>query len=402
MVQPLCDISRLDLEDEEDFGITPINNNNCQMQPIFIGCIEPVTPTIICPDFCIGDEFEIVDVNTMFSCTIDILDDCVQYTALPLFEGADTIEIIACNGAVCDTAYAYVQVSSNCLPNNAPQANNDNINVTENQPTIVDVLGNDTDLDGDNLTIMSFTNPLNGTVELVNGVFQYTPDIGFTGTDEFMYQICDENGDCDMALVSIEVVGDCEEITFICAEPISPVIICPEFCELSGDLAIEITDAVTTYNCSIRILENGCVQYTALPLFVGEESITITGCNNLGMCQTIVVQVNVTDDCGADGADAGNGEGKIEDTNASEIAYNMSIMPSMATSTTTISFNTDATSAEMMVYDINGRTMYAETLETNENDSHNETLDVSAYPAGIYNVTIRINDSIVTEKFVKF
>ena len=46
--------------------------------------------------------------------------------------------------------------------------------------------------------------------------------------------------------------------------------------------------------------------------------------------------------------------------------------------------------------------VYAETLETNENDSHNETLDVSAYPAGIYNVTIRINDSIVTEKFVKF
>ena len=178
--------------------------------------------------------------------------------------------------------------------------------------------------------------------------------------------------------------------------------ICPSFCNLTGN--VSITDAHTTYNCSLKYPEgnDACIQYTALPLFVGEETITITGCNSLGMCQTIVVEVNVTDDCGADGADAGNGEGKIEDTNASEIAYNMSIMPSMATSTTTISFNTDATSAEMMVYDINGRTMYAETLETNENDSHNETLDVSAYPAGIYNVTIRINDSIVTEKFVKF
>ncbi|MGB1206715.1 MAG: SdrD B-like domain-containing protein, partial [Chitinophagales bacterium] len=387
---------------EEDFGIIP-TDDNCQTQPIFVGCIEPVTPTIICPDFCIGDGFEIVDVNTMFSCTIDILDDCVQYTALPLFEGADTLEIIACNGAVCDTAYAYVQVSENCLPNNAPQANNDNISVTENQPTIVDVLGNDIDLDGDDMTIMSFTNPLNGTVELVNGVFQYTPDAGFTGTDEFMYQICDENGDCDMASVSIEVVGDCEEITFICAEPISPVIICPEFCELSGDLDVEITEANTTYNCSIKVLENGCVQYTALPLFVGEESITITGCNSLGMCQTIVVEVNVTDDCDAEGAnEAGNGEGKIETTETGEIAYNMNIMPSMATSTTTVSFNTDATTAEMMVYDINGRTMFAETLNTNDNDTHNEVLNIGAYPAGIYNVTIRINDNIITEKFVKY
>ena len=387
---------------EEDFGIMP-TDDNCQTQPIFIGCIEPVVPTIICPEFCLEDGFEIVDVNTLFSCTIDILDDCVQYTALPLFEGEETIEIIACNGAVCDTAYAYVQVSENCIPNNAPEAANDNLTVSENEPTIVDVLGNDTDLDGDELTIMSFTNPLNGTVELVNGVFQYTPDAGFTGTDEFMYQICDENGDCDMASVTLEVVGNCEEITFICAEPISPVIICPEFCELPSGSDIEITDAVTTYNCSIRILENGCVQYTALPLFVGEESITITGCNSLGMCQTIVVQVNVTDDCDANGGeDTENGEGKIETNEISETAYNMNIMPSIATATTTLSFNTDATTAEMMVYDINGRIMFAETLSTNENDTHNEVLNISTYPAGIYNVTIRINDNIITEKFVKF
>ena len=387
---------------EEDFGIMP-TDDGCQTQPIFIGCIEPVVPTIICPEFCLEDGFEIVDVNTLFSCTIDILDDCVQYTALPLFEGEETIEIIACNGAVCDTAYAYVQVSENCIPNNAPEAANDNLTVSENEPTIVDVLGNDTDLDGDELTIMSFTNPLNGTVELVNGVFQYTPDAGFTGTDEFMYQICDENGDCDMASVTLEVVGNCEEITFICAEPISPVIICPEFCELPSGSDIEITDAVTTYNCSIRILENGCVQYTALPLFVGEESITITGCNSLGMCQTIVVQVNVTDDCDANGGeDTENGEGKIETNEISETAYNMNIIPSVATATTTLSFNTDATTAEMMVYDINGRIMFAQTLSTNENDTHNEVLNISTYPAGIYNVTIRINDNIITEKFVKF
>ena len=50
------------------------------------------------------------------------------------------------------------------------------------------VLGNDSDIDGDALTAVLFSNPTNGTVNLnPDGGFSYIPDANFAGTDSFIY-----------------------------------------------------------------------------------------------------------------------------------------------------------------------------------------------------------------------
>jgi VCBS repeat-containing protein len=67
-------------------------------------------------------------------------------------------------------------------------------------------LGNDTDVDGDALTVVDFTQPSNGTlVQKADGSFTYTPDENFCGIDSYTYTISDGNGGSDTATVTINV-----------------------------------------------------------------------------------------------------------------------------------------------------------------------------------------------------
>ena len=54
-----------------------------------------------------------------------------------------------------------------------------------------DVLHNDRDIDGDELTVSSLTQPQNGTASIFDGVIRYSPATDFSGIDEFTYEISD-------------------------------------------------------------------------------------------------------------------------------------------------------------------------------------------------------------------
>jgi len=60
-----------------------------------------------------------------------------------------------------------------------------------------------------NFTVTLVTSTVNGTVVVhSNGEFEYTPNDGFLGEDSFVYEICDANGSCDSAVVTIDVLLD--------------------------------------------------------------------------------------------------------------------------------------------------------------------------------------------------
>lgn len=80
--------------------------------------------------------------------------------------------------------------------------------IAQDVTTVIDVLDNDTDpqddIDEDTLDVIS--NPSHGTAtEHSNGTITYNPDSTFTGTDSFIYEICDEDDNCDTATVTIYV-----------------------------------------------------------------------------------------------------------------------------------------------------------------------------------------------------
>ncbi|MBW2466555.1 MAG: tandem-95 repeat protein, partial [Deltaproteobacteria bacterium] len=90
--------------------------------------------------------------------------------------------------------------------NHPPSAENDSAATDEDMSVTVNLLANDTDADGDLLTIESIDQSTNGTVnENGNGVITYTPAENFNGSDSFSYTVNDANGGTDTGGVSITV-----------------------------------------------------------------------------------------------------------------------------------------------------------------------------------------------------
>jgi hypothetical protein len=94
-------------------------------------------------------------------------------------------------------------------PNQNPNAVDDSLTTPEDTPANVNVLTNDTDPDGDGLTVTGKTNGDHGDVNCTTaGVCTYTPETGFSGADSFTYTIGDGNGGSDTASVAVTVTPE--------------------------------------------------------------------------------------------------------------------------------------------------------------------------------------------------
>ena len=91
--------------------------------------------------------------------------------------------------------------------NDAPVARDDNAFVSAGSDVKIAVLANDTDPDGDPLSVTALGEAHHGHVSLnADGTVTYTPTEGFAGTDSFTYTIADPSGATSKATVDI-VVG---------------------------------------------------------------------------------------------------------------------------------------------------------------------------------------------------
>ena len=93
--------------------------------------------------------------------------------------------------------------------NTTPVAVDDNFSTPINTPLNVPppgVLGNDSDADGDPLTVVLNSDPLNGTLIFnSDGSFTYSPNSGFTGNDSFTYAANDGFTNSNVATVTINI-----------------------------------------------------------------------------------------------------------------------------------------------------------------------------------------------------
>lgn len=106
------------------------------------------------------------------------------------------------------TATATVTVTVTATATNSPpKAVNDSAAVTKNSSNnVVPALANDSDPDGDPLSVVAVGTASHGTVRLSNGIVTYTPTNGYTGSDMFSYTIADGRGGRATASVSVSVV----------------------------------------------------------------------------------------------------------------------------------------------------------------------------------------------------
>ena len=236
----------------------------------------------------------------------DPTDDQIVYTPNANYNGLDTLiyEICDANND-CDTALVVITVTS---VDDLPVANADAANTNEETPLSSTVVPNDV-LSGDggntfNNACTICTTTSNGTLVFNNdGTYSYTPNANFNGTDQFIYELCDIDGDCDTALVTITVnpvndppiIGD----TSVIIPQDSLITICLPFHDI--DIMDTHTPSIacgpfngTITSAPIVVGNTICLTYTPNNGYAGLDSICVVVCDNGGLCDTGIIHITVT------------------------------------------------------------------------------------------------------------
>lgn len=131
--------------------------------------------------------------------TITQLGDVVTYTPDLDYIGGDSFTFTANNGTyTCEPA--TVSITVNTL---IPTANNINAQTIMNNE--INILGDANDPIGALLTYSIVVPPANGVAIVSNGVFTYTPNTDFVGSDSFTYKVSNGTYESTEATVSITV-----------------------------------------------------------------------------------------------------------------------------------------------------------------------------------------------------
>jgi VCBS repeat-containing protein len=229
------------------------------------------------------------------SVTINV-DGTLEYIPNATFNGTDTIsyEVSDGNGGV-DTASVTVVVNA---INDAPIAVNDSVSTDEDTAVTIDVLGNDSDVDGDALSVIS-ASATNGLVSInVDGTLEYTPNANFNGTDTISYEISDGNGATDTASVTVTVnaVNDgpvaADDAISTDSDTAITIDVLSNDSDIEGD-SLNVTSA-TAGNGTVSINVDGSLNYTANADFVGTDTISyeITDGNGGTAAASVIVTVS--------------------------------------------------------------------------------------------------------------
>jgi VCBS repeat-containing protein len=127
----------------------------------------------------------------------------LTYTPKPDFNGSDSFTFKVNDGAA-DSAGATISLKIAPV-NDAPVANSDSAATRENVPLIINIAANDTDVDGDTITVSGVSDAIGGSVEMTNGGVKFTPNQNFRGTGGFKYTISDGKGGTAVGSVTVTV-----------------------------------------------------------------------------------------------------------------------------------------------------------------------------------------------------
>ncbi|MCG6462088.1 tandem-95 repeat protein [Vibrio parahaemolyticus] len=233
-------------------------------------------------------------------------DGTVTYTPDDNYVGEDTFTYIVTSGGVSESTTVEVNVTP---VNDAPVAKNDISTTQEDTAVTIDVLSNDTDVDGDKLSIQSASVPeTQGTVEIVDGKLVFTPAENFNGDAEITYTVTDGSlTDQATVKVTVNAVND----TPVVESNIADQTLAEDFTPYSIDLntAFSDVDGELTFsvsgNSNIQVaIVNGIATFTPTADWNGSEALTFTATDPSGesVSQTVDFTVAPVADIVADKA----------------------------------------------------------------------------------------------------
>ncbi|WP_193352322.1 Ig-like domain-containing protein, partial [Catenovulum agarivorans] len=240
-----------------------------------------------------NDALRITSATANFGQITDMSGNNVTYQPGVNYAGPDTITY-----AITDdqggTASAKVAVT--VLPNRAPVANADSASTTHKQSIVIDVLGNDTDPDGDEISLLS-VEASQGSAEIQNGQIVYTPTIGLSGQVTVSYRIEDIYNLVANSTVTVDVSGNnapvaADDAISIDGSQSVDIEVLENDTDVNAD-TLTLESASATYG-SVTILNNRSIRYVPQAGYAGVDTITYTVSDGYGGSDTASVTVNIS------------------------------------------------------------------------------------------------------------
>lgn len=211
--------------------------------------------------------------------------------------------------AAINSAYRELSVTAGkpevFVPTNQPPtAQNDTAVTRTGAPVSINVIANDSDPDGNQLTPSIVTAPANGTAGLgANRTLVYTPTAGFTGTDSFTYKVSDGAAESQPATVTITVsqgtsgnqppvaVGDSVSTE---ANGQVTINVLANDSDPNGPTNLTVEIVTNPGNGTVAKGQNETLIYTPNQSFTGADSFTYRVNDGQATSEPATVTINVT------------------------------------------------------------------------------------------------------------
>jgi hypothetical protein len=247
----------------------------------------------------VDDELTCSTVTSPSHGIVTVVSDCSggSYIPDPDFNGTDSFTYGVADPVTAATT-ATVTITVEAV-NDAPVAGDDDATTWEDTAVTIDVLGNDSDVDGDSLTVESATGATNGSVTIAgDGSVTYTPDLDFHGTDSFTYTVDDASAEPTVATVNVTVepvsdapvAGDDDATTR--EDTAVTIDVLGNDSDIEGD-SLKVDSATNGTNGSVTTAEDGSVTYTPAPDFHGTDSFTYAVADSTGAHTMATVTITV-------------------------------------------------------------------------------------------------------------
>ncbi|MDH3535026.1 MAG: retention module-containing protein, partial [Gammaproteobacteria bacterium] len=234
-------------------------------------------------------------------------DGIYTYTPAANFNGVDTVDYTVTDGSLTDVGTLTINVTA---VNDAPVAVDDAVTATEDTPfsSTVDLDFNDTDLDGDALSVVAgtFATAQGGSITIAaDGSYTYTPAANFNGTDTVDYTVTDGSlTDIGTLTINVTAVNDApvavdDAVTATEDTPFNSVIeLDANDTDLDGDtLSVVAGTFATAQGGSITIAADGSYTYTPAANFNGTDTVDYTVTDgNLTDVGTLTINVTAVND----------------------------------------------------------------------------------------------------------
>ncbi|MBM7113514.1 tandem-95 repeat protein [Archangium primigenium] len=218
----------------------------------------------------------------------------VTYTPTANFSGEDAFKVTVSDGKA--TAMATVRVTVQEV-NSAPVAGDDTATTDEDVALTLAasvLLANDTDADGDTLTLSRVQNPSGGAVVLSGTTLTFTPDANFNGTASFEYVVTDGSANSiGRVTVTVDPINDAPVATpvTVSTPQSTSVTITLVATDVDGD-ALTFT---TTTPAHGTLSGTGATRvYRPTPGFLGQDTFTFEASDGSLTSNTATVTLTVT------------------------------------------------------------------------------------------------------------